>query len=117
MRRLPKIDKKSADPELLRQYEDMRNERRTQGLYIALPIVGGFCTLSVLALVFLQPSAMVAAAISLVGIMLIFGLLILMAGLSPHGRRLIVLTIVVGLFGFLALAAWFIDWLLGQIFN
>ena len=116
MRRLPKIDKKSADPELLKQYEDMRNERRRQGLYIGLPIILGLCVLSIIALAILQPGITTIVVVTLVSLVLIIGLFLWIAYWSPHGTRLTAFLVVIGSLALCAAGAWFVGWLESQIF-
>lgn len=115
MKRLPRIDKRNADPGLLRQYQDMRNERRSGNLYAAVPIVLGICVLMVLLAILLQPGITVLMIISLVGIFAIFGAMFLQAGFSPRGSRVASFATVFAIILLIGAGAWFLDWLVGLL--
>lgn len=117
MRRLPRINKNTADPELLQTYKDVRNERRSDWLLKALLIILGICVLGIICLALFQPSPMVVLIVAAACLVLIVGLLLFMAGWSPSSTRRSALLIVIGSLVFCAFAAWFIGWLQDLIFT
>src|SRR6188768_1464720 len=106
MSRLPKIDKQSADPEILQHYQDLRNERRSQWLWISAPIIIVLCILAIMMMALLSPSLTVVAIVSIIGIASLLGWMLFIAGWSPHGTRLKITLIVLWCFVLCTIFTW-----------
>ena len=105
LNKLPKFNRKAADSEILKTYEDLRNERWRQWLYYGLPIVMTICVLSIGLLMVLEDHT-IRMLVLLLDIALIFGWFLILAALSPHGTRRTAFTVVIGWFVLCAVLAW-----------
>lgn len=116
--RLPKFNKHSADPQILHEYRELRNERRRDVPLLAAMVVALVCVIS-LAVVIIFPmdaTPTIVGIIAAVGIVGIYGFLFLTAFWSPSSRRTAVVGAVCIFLAIAILGAFAGDWLMGLLY-
>jgi hypothetical protein len=114
-----RINKRNADPEILRAYEDMRNERRVSNYLLPMTLGGkGVFLLTFLILVLGFPAtsgyvkAYVLIGVSGCYLLTCFTFMVIW---SQSGKRLRTLGFIVGFLAFVVVVAGLWDWLMRSI--
>lgn len=109
--------RRKADPSILRNYEDLRNERRYPYLYMAALALRAIAIALLIPIFFIPSSARLTymSVWMVCALLAIITQLALMVNWSQHGQRWRSFWIIVGVLATVAVMVIAMDWLMGQV--